>query len=106
MTAAPKPDTCEPTPGPWTNKEHSTFVWSVHGNVCACGDPHASGHVGYTECEIGSQWLNEAVANAHLIAAAPDMLAALKDLLDDKGTTYAVRVLKARAAIAKAEGRS
>lgn len=45
-------------------------------------------------------------ANALLIAAAPDLLEALKDLLGDDGwgcdrLTY----LKARAAIRKAEGR-
>lgn len=43
-------------------------------------------------------------ANARLIAAAPDLLQGLVDLLDDKSTTYAVRVLRARAIIAKATG--
>lgn len=102
----------EHTPGPWTNKEHSTFVWSVHGNVCACGDPHASGHVGYTECGVGCQWLGEAVANAHLIAAAPDMLAALKALVDADNAPLVmsdahsvVLMDNVRAAIAKAEGK-
>ncbi len=66
------------TPGPWTNKEHSTFVWSKDGNVCACGDPRARATVGYTECEVGTEALSEAVANARLIAAAPEMLTMLK----------------------------
>ncbi len=88
----------EHTPGPWTNGGHSDFVWSVHGNVCACGDPHASGHVGYTECEIGSQWLGEAVANARLISAAPDLLDAILKS-DDAHWTPAMR-----AAIRKATG--
>lgn len=70
------------TPLPWKVIEHSTFVHSVFGNVCACGDPHASGYVGYTEPDIGSQYLGEAVANAALIVRAvnshADMLAQLK----------------------------
>lgn len=78
----------ERTPGTWTNNEHSTFVWSVYGNVCGCGDPHASGYVGYTECDIGSQWLGEATANARLIAAAPDMLAVLKQLHESASWAY------------------
>lgn len=86
------------TPGPWTNKEHSTFVWSVHGNVCGCGDPHASGYVGYTECDIGSQWLGEATANARLISAAPDMLAELRRLHARHGEQATADI------IAKAEG--
>jgi len=49
-------------------------------------------------------------ANAHLIAAAPDMYAALLDLLDEVGpmkpTSSLVAVtLTARAAVAKAEGK-
>lgn len=70
------------TRGPWTNNEYSTFVWSKRGNVCACGDPRAKTTVGYTECEIGAPALSEAVANARLIAAAPDMLAALKEAVE------------------------
>ncbi len=61
------------TPGPWTNREHSTFVWSKDGNVCACGDPRALATVGYTKCDIGTPALSEAVANARLIAATPTM---------------------------------
>ncbi len=90
----------EHTPGPWTNQEHSTFVFSKHGNVCACGDPHASTVVGYTECEIGAPSLYEAVANARLIAAAPDMLAALRVAEAALGMGGALPVV--RAAIAKA----
>jgi len=47
---------------------------------------------------------DEGEANAHLIAAAPDLLACLK-LLDERGHTQATWELCLRA-IAKAEGQS
>jgi hypothetical protein len=52
----------------------------------------------------------ERAANAHLIAAAPDLLAALKNLVrkierDNLSTTAGMGTAKARTAIAKAEGR-
>ena len=46
----------------------------------------------------------EGQANASLIAAAPELLAALKSILDG-GIADPVEVLKAHAAITKAEGR-
>lgn len=109
------------TPGTWTNKKYSTFVWSEHGNICVCGDPHASGHVGYTEIGPGSQYLGEAVANACLIAAARDYDAAARMLLaglPDETFQYRETLTKSevehlnaaiqmfKAAVAKAEGRS
>jgi len=48
---------------------------------------------------------DELVANARLIAAAPDMLEALKLLLSS-AHDYQSGITEARAAIAKAEGRS
>lgn len=52
---------------------------------------------------------DEGRANARLISAAPDLLAALKELLpegwgDDETMDHIPGVAKARAAIAKAEG--
>lgn len=84
------------TPGPW----HSTgrYVGSGHAkmNICECSDNSGC-------------WSNapEAVANARLIAAAPDLLESVKALLGCMslagwdGDPIAV---KARAAIAKATG--
>ena len=57
-----------------------------------------------------SEWPDhkaEAEANARLIAAAPEMLAALEELLADKylaDPINADRMEKARAAVAKAKG--
>lgn len=100
-----------PTPGPWTNREHSTFVHSKHGNICACGDPHASQFVGYTECEIDSDGLSEAVANAAFIAHTEnchnDMLAALKKAEEwlSGWASAEPYIGEIRAAINKAEAR-
>ena len=46
----------------------------------------------------------EIMANARLIAAAPDLLLALKSLLDDQRDASLPVLKLARAAIAKAEG--
>lgn len=50
----------------------------------------------------------DVVANAHLIAAAPDLLAALRQMLAlfDSGAWSHANVADARAAVAKAEGRA
>lgn len=103
----------EHTPGPWTNDKHSAFVWSKDGNICVCGAPRASTVVGYTEADIGSADLEEAVANARLTAAAPDLLIALRALVEridlngglgeyKGGPAFALG--NARKAIAKAVG--
>jgi hypothetical protein len=48
---------------------------------------------------------DECAANARLIAAAPDLLTALRDLLDGDGNLLKA-MDRARTALAKAEGRS
>ena len=103
------------TPGPWTSEnrsfQHDTFD----------GIPIIEAGTGYG---IASAWQVDNIkasdtqrANAHLIAAAPDLLAALKVMLAneialaesgdagfwDPETTDHVK--QARAAIAKAEGK-
>lgn len=88
------------TPGPWEITEHDGKFLLTKDVPVMIGDPIPVG-VAYTK------------ADAHLIAAAPDMLAALKEierqrLGTDQGT---LRVRSDRmweiatAAIAKAEGR-
>lgn len=92
--------TTKHTPGPWhvrydTNsalEEHSPpMVSSISGNVPVC--------------EIYSVAAYH--ANAHLIAAAPDMLEALEECVEAfaaLGIDATLPVLHARAAIAKAKG--
>ena len=76
------------TPAPWTvTDQHSDYVMSVvrRGN-------------GMSDLQTGSE------ADAALIAAAPDLLAALKGMfvLLDAGSLYEPQSIAARAAIAKA----
>lgn len=86
------------TPGPWS--------YIGNGDVVAKSDKYCGG-----EKDIASVFLtvnDEDEANARLIAAAPDLLEALKDMLDgheDACTGYGEGAAdKARAAIAKATG--
>lgn len=85
------------TPGPWV----AVGAWVEHTNdnvadICNC-DPDAVGqsHLGRSDDEV--------CANARLIAAAPDMLAALKTLVITRSSRQAIP--EALAAIAKATGR-
>lgn len=86
------------TPGPWLCS--GTSVSNPQANR-----PNA------TICDV-SGWGNrdeaEQIANARLIAAAPDLLAALEDMLnltlDEDDIAVSSRITKARAAIAKAKG--
>lgn len=112
-----------PTPGPWTaeagdvNCPHAIDAWGgVHARGYALADVYA---------DIDLLPPDVAAANARLMAAAPDMLAVLRDLEwtglnDGRGVTHlmcpACSARKSRgsghnpycglaAAIAKAEGR-
>ena len=83
------------TPGPW-RVDYMTVLAGTKNLVAEC----ASMAVGESESK----------ANARLIAAAPEMLEALKTILahprtNDKSVVFMPdEVAKARAAIAKAEG--
>lgn len=93
------------TPGPWqvefahTQQSSGIVYWQVHdgSDAIACNQFCAAGN---------------AEANARLIAAAPDLLGALKEILESpesqENSYDCFQGLKdlARAAIAKAEGRS
>lgn len=86
------------TPGPWVIDP----CWDILGNT-----DDGNGMV----CQITTDAVPraEAEANARLIAAAPDMLAALRFLADQAERTPGppiAGVYEAHAAIAKAEGRS
>lgn len=95
----------EHTPGPWTIK----FGLNVMGKDVRYPSQerlvaNAGGHANNIWNE---QVTAENEANAHLIAAAPDLLEALREMVDrfescDDDPEY---VTRARAAIAKAEGR-
>lgn len=86
------------TPGPW----FAVGSWVEHADddvadICNC-DPASmeQGHL--------NRSYNEVVANAMLIAEAPELLACLIDVLDADGDLYAMDFDRYRAAISKATG--
>lgn len=99
------------TPGPWY-VDNGTFVGAVRESHGAAR-PRIVAETHYRDTNRPSHFIpsDEARANAALIAAAPDLLAALRDLTSAEGLPdgYADRkalIAAARAAIAKVEGRS
>ncbi len=96
-------NTSEHTPGPWAISKHATPEHSPQFGIYS--DEAANDHCIVKEAN--------AEADARLIAAAPDLLAALKDTLslvvgqfhDGTNTTCVQRTIdSARTAIAKAGG--
>jgi hypothetical protein len=83
------------TPGPWSLNDDASHPWVVE---CQTNIP---GHLGEV-CKVGY------LPNARLIAAAPDMLEALRNLLslfeaiDGGDNDDAPEFIAARAALAKA----
>lgn len=99
------------TPGPWSAVIGSSF-WTVEE-----GGGQRIANTLDSECVfIGSDEYNHSEANAHLIAAAPDLLEALESALEAfeeiQGSCSTDRIIcqeesqKARAAIAKAKGQA
>ena len=85
------------TPGPWSIRCGSIYAESAPGIYeHICSGAHAS---------LPGEWM----ANAHLIAAAPDLLAALQEIVSMDNCNYERDIMRycgafdrARAAIAKA----
>ena len=98
------------TPGPWKifwRTNDMDYTWPIVGIGEANGE-------GVVDCGFGV-WRDgeEALANARLIAAAPDLLAALKGMLDhcalhsdDRDGQAHDAWINAQAAIARAEGKT
>lgn len=91
------------TPGPWEVKRES----GLRQRIQACSD---KGTLAYMTARPGAHLGNfshdQIAANARLIAAAPDLLAALKELLawhKEEYQSNPVIDARARDAIAKAE---
>ena len=89
------------TPGPWrVLNDEAIKVASSDGSLATVTHIHLRGRRDTSEVE----------ANANLIAAAPDLYAALADLLDREGddTLDSVKAkwAAARAALAKARGQA
>lgn len=88
--------TTQHTPGPWTTDGNA------HSGDLDVISP--AGRITLIDCEFSDEPEEVLTANARLIAAAPDLLAALMDVLDADGDLDAMDFNRYRAAIAKATG--
>ena len=88
------------TPGPWkAHFEEAYFVTGPDlGRVAMMMNLRGAHGLG------GRRSGDESAANCRLIAAAPDLLEALRDMVSDHKDLSAATLRFARAAIAKAEG--
>ena len=91
--------------------QHTPGPWAIDGNAHRDLDIVApTGHVAMLDCEFSEETEDVLTANACLIAAAPDLLAALIELSDYVFDEYTAshllceRAAEARAVIAKATG--
>ena len=93
----------KPTPGPWFTSGRAERPSESGVSIMA----KVSGEeVAVAECWVrGGISLEAAQASSRLIAAAPELLEALKLVLDLIPRAHGPTVQKARAAIAKAEGK-
>jgi hypothetical protein len=91
------------------------MVWYIEGcvsmgnlDVFATDKALGDYRVCMIDCDNEALSDGDIVANARLIAAAPDLLAALEDMLnltlDEDDIAVSSRIAKARAVIAKAKG--
>ena len=91
------------TPGPWrVSARANRMIDVLHSN-------NQKGAITHALCRVQARdsWVDEAAANARLIAAAPELLEALKNMCEGfrilKDSDFPA-LAKARAAIAKATG--
>ena len=90
------------TPGPWSFTEGTTLdgvaVWWIHQGDCS--DPE------YRVCKVPRTRIRKEleIANAQLIAAAPDLLAALERVLEGTAWLTYEDFNSFQAAINKAKG--
>lgn len=99
------------TPGPW--QQHDNVYPYGPSYAATVWGPEGPGHGLIADCRQ-SLLMYEAVANARLIAAAPELLAAIKRLMKrpecqcshNANPGMAAAIDEAICAVAKAEGRS
>lgn len=100
--------TAKHTPGPWTIQRINNEVWP--GPYLVVVDPVTKQTLAKITRDHGGMAIGESAANARLIAAAPDLLHALKFLTDAASAEPAMAIYKAhieqaQAAINRAEGK-
>lgn len=72
------------TPGPWETTG-AKYVWKrgeTGGAIAMIAEPECATSSDFEVVEISSRRWDEAMANARLIAAAPEMLAALEKFIE------------------------
>ena len=86
------------TPGPWRVTARSNCMIDV------LHDNNTKGAITQALCRVQARdsWVAEAEANARLIASAPDLLEALRDMVSDHECLSEATLRFARAALAKA----
>lgn len=90
------------TPGPWTLTHPGRLLFVIDAGPIHIADAFAKVDGGTSERYVLQP---EAEANARLIAAAPELLAALRDLMKScENWAPTIDRSRAREAIAKAEG--
>jgi hypothetical protein len=91
-----KPDYRKHTPGPWR-------VFNKNGVISVMSGRSPKNEVVHWAGFDSSHFPKDRLANARLIAAAPEMLEALKDIVKRNEIQHWFNLDLARAAIAKAE---
>lgn len=92
------------TPGPFT---HEVWPDDFRGTGAIWADPNEHGELKERVAQVqflGSDRIAEFEANCRLFAAAPELLEALKELVNSTNAKQNAMWNRARAAIAKAEG--
>lgn len=88
------------TAGPWRVTARSNCMIDV------LHDNNTKGAITQALCRVQARdsWISEAEANARLIAAAPDLLEALRDMMSNRECLSDATIAFAIAAIEKATG--
>tara|TARA_R100000306_G_scaffold26658_1_gene30401 strand:+ start:24 stop:338 length:315 start_codon:yes stop_codon:yes gene_type:complete len=98
------------TPGPWSVHNTGDIFTDLGARNAEGIDAPSNDGWHIADCDMGGLCLEEVRANAHLIAAAPDMYEALQQAItsmQDSGYQNSHVVIRAgKAALAKAEGKS
>jgi hypothetical protein len=100
------------TPGPWAVETAKRFIGDSEETYDSLCVTFSSPLRAKLICELGADTLPDNPHNAHLIAAAPDLLDILRDLLDwgrvhispAHDTAAHLLLVRAFEAVAKAEG--
>jgi hypothetical protein len=97
-----------PTPGPWKPYEISPYSYAIHGDIGALTESPIANVIFGLRAETSREQAENAQANARLMAASPELLEALINLVADWERVHGPipQDHEAKAAMAKAKGAS